>query len=597
MAGKDIDIVIGAKNEASKILEQVSKDTGKLSSSVATSSKNVEQSTGQMTVGFSGLAGIAAGVATGVGVAVVAMKAVGAAAFAAASAIAGMEDSVTAFAQRTRDLGLASEAEIEFANALKESTNASVASTIQTLNYAKALGMTEQAAQDATVMAQGLARAVGVDQATAVKAVRDAMMGNADALSAMIPGMDLANTHAERMALVSANAERGLALLKNEANDSIGITEKLASAYAGLSRVIGQALQPVFDFVRVSMRQFVEAITATVGPVVDELSNSFGSLAPVFQIAGEAMRAVGVVIGVVINTIIRVASAMVSGLASAFGASADVAGSFIDAIRSVAEGVIFGITAIEVAFTNIPTIIDFAVTEALLFLEGFRADIEQTLTVAIPAYASWFAENFTSLLGDAFNAVAVAFANLAIKMTTIGQSLIDYLKSGMTEGALDLGLAVSDALSGSLLQGFEAQTAALPDIAERAQTATEKMLAERSGRIAGNLTEQFNQTYQKNLEGLNKLGGIEVGIEMPDLNSLGISNLQAMFGQPVQAAESRLQTRGVVERPFEREMLKNAQEQTKEQKEQTKAINNQTTELRRISQPTEVQPVTVGVVQ
>lgn len=595
MSKKDIEIVIGAKNEASKILEQVSEDTGELSVNLAKSADDSDQATRQIHVGFTGLAEVVAVTGVAIGAAIVSIKAVTAAATAAANAVAGFSKSVTAFTERARAVGIASEAEVQFANSLKESTNASVESTLATLEHAQALGMTEGAAIRATTIATGLSRAVGVDQKAAVQALRDAMLGNADALSRMIPGMELANTHAERMALVNANAQRGMALLKNEADDSIGIAKQLASAYGSLNRVVGEAMAPVFDAARESMRGLINEISDTAKPAVKEFTQSFQNLSPVFGAVRDAMKAAGVVIGVAIASIARVASSMVESLSAVFGVVPGLAGTLVDVFKSVAQGVIAGITVLEVAFTNIPTIIDIAVTESLLFLEGLRADIEQILTVSIPAYATWFAENFTSLLGDAFDAVATAFANLAIKMQDIGQSLIDYLKSGMTDGALDLGLAVSRALSGGLLEGFEAQTQALPEIAERAQTATEKMLEERSSRIAGTLTDQFNETYKKNIEGLNRIGALELDIKVPDLSSLNIGAVR--FAEPVQATESRLQTRGYVEDPFEQALLKNAEEQLKAQKraaDELKAFNE---EQRRLKNSSAQPPIIVGTVQ
>jgi hypothetical protein len=145
------------------------------------------------------------------------------------------------------------------------------------------------------------------------------------------------------------------------------------------------------------------------------------------------------------------------------------------------------------------------------------------------------------------------------------------------------------------LQGFEAQTQALPEIAERAQTATEKMLQERSSKIASNLTDEFNKTYQSNLAELNKVGKLNVGIEMPDLSTLDIGAMR--FAEPVQATESRLQTRGTVEKPFERELLKNASDQLKEQQRQTKAFAEMSKFIQDMK-PIEGQPpIIVGTVQ
>lgn len=591
MSKRDIDIVIGAKDEASKILGDVSKSTQGLAASMAKTAGSVDDSASTVNLSFASLAGIMAGV----GIAISATKALTAAFTAAVNAVASMGDAVEAYAQRSREVGLATEAEIAFAEQVQDTTNASTTATLAALRHAQAIGMTADAAQDATVIAQGLAKATGTDQVTAIDALRDAMLGNADALSSLIPGIELANTHQERMALVSAHAERGLAMLTSEAGDSIGIMERLQAAQGRLSRQIGRVLAPAFDFVRSAMESLVSSITETIQPAIDQVAGSFGSLAPVFRVAGEIMRTVGVVIGVAISAIVRIVGDMAKRFAIAFGVAGDVANGLVDVVQSVAEGVIFGITALEVAFRNIPAIVDLAVTKALLAMATFAADVEHLLTVEIIAFASWFAENFTSLMSDAFNSVTTAFGSLAMKIMSVGDNLLIYLRSGFKDGALDLAMAITDAMSGSLLEGFEAQTEALPEIAERAQTATEKMLRERSGRIAADLTNEFTETYQKNIAQLNKVGKLNVGIEMPDLSSLNIGAMR--FAEPVQATESRLQTRGTVEKPFERELLKNASDQLKEQKAQTKAIEGQTTAIQKLQPTTEQTAIIVGTVQ
>src|SRR6056297_2223634 len=104
MTKKDIEIVIGAKNEASKILEQVSQDTSKLSASLERSSSDAERSNARINLSFFDLAEIAAATGVAVGAVIVSIKAVTSVANAAAASVSGLSKSVTAFAQRTRDV-------------------------------------------------------------------------------------------------------------------------------------------------------------------------------------------------------------------------------------------------------------------------------------------------------------------------------------------------------------------------------------------------------------------------------------------------------------------------------------------------------------
>jgi hypothetical protein len=155
----------------------------------------------------------------------------------------------------------------------------------------------------------------------------------------------------------------------------------------------------------------------------------------------------------------------------------------------------------EVVIGNFGTVIEMMVASAQLQFERLVETIKHALTVQIPAYASWFTENFTKLMADAFNATVTIASNLGTKIASILSRIWEFVSSGMSGGFDKLSEDIGKLAAGSLLEGFKATADELPEIAARAMTDREKELTERLGSLGSKIGDEFNKKLSGRLIG------------------------------------------------------------------------------------------------
>ena len=154
----DVNIVIGAQDQASKILADVGKSTEKLAAQMSKASE--QSSKTQKTFEFA-LKGFIAFKAA-------AMAATGAVKAVTAS-IAGMQASVEAFNTQEEAARGMTQAQLDFAASLQVATNVGDEATLGLLRQAEAMGATKDTSDDLVTAAVGLAEAFGINQAEALK--------------------------------------------------------------------------------------------------------------------------------------------------------------------------------------------------------------------------------------------------------------------------------------------------------------------------------------------------------------------------------------------------------------------------------------------
>lgn len=116
----------------------------------------------------------------------------------------------------------------------------------------------------------------------------------------------------------------------------------------------------------------------------------------------------------------------------------------------------------------------------LAFVTTFE-DLKQHLTVEIPAYAMWFANNFGNIMNDVANFTSTVFTNMFKNISSFFESVWEYLQGGSTNFEWT-----------SLTDGFEATLDELPKIAERKLTDTEKYLAQSINQMDKIISDSFN---------------------------------------------------------------------------------------------------------
>lgn len=492
----DINIVVGAQNKASQILADVEKSTKQLTRGIDKMAEKTEESGQTMQIGFKSMA---AGAAV-IGSLVAAAKGISA-------AFSGMNASVEAFnTQEEAARGMIG-AQLEYAAALQKSTNIGDEATLALMKQAQFMGVSEGQLNDVATAAFGLTEAFGGSTEDNLKKINQAINGNADAFIEYLPQLKDAATQTEKMAIINEAAAGGLRKLQEDTGSTKGIMERASGAFGDLSEKIGELVEPIYRVVYQGFAVFAETLQTALMPAIDMVSGGFDVMGPVIEKIMEVFRTAAVVVGVAIEAVVSVVGSMVGSIT---GGAGDVAGAsdlMSSAIREAAEFTIGALTMMEVGWSNLGSVVQFATDYVLLQVERMRADMEHVFVTVIPAHIIWFAQNFTNILSDMGNAALTVMSNMGQKIgdvlsvvfefigskfnwlsdnvlniltnmgngaltviSNMGQKIsesltviFDFIASGMEGGVSGLMSNLGESMAGSLLEGFEAKTQQMPD--------------------------------------------------------------------------------------------------------------------------------------
>jgi len=165
----------------------------------------------------------------------------------------------------------------------------------------------------------------------------------------------------------------------------------------------------------------------------------------------------------------------------------------VDAVNKMIE--VF--TFFEVVITNLSSVWDLVVSYAELYMRKMAGIIMHILTVVIPAYAMWFADNFVNIFRDAFNAVITIISNAGKNIGDMMFEIFEFLASGGEGGVEGLMKNMGKAAARGLLDGFKSTIGKLPDIADRVISDKEKELLKRIDGIETDLNKQFDEKMKE----------------------------------------------------------------------------------------------------
>ena len=498
---KDVEIVIGAKNQASAIMEKVGKDARTLGGSVQKAAKESVSATKKMESGFNALksaAGPLLAAFAAFKTATAGFRIIGEAAAAFDVQEEAVRGLTTALEMNGAAAGPTIEQHQEFASTLQGMLNVGDEVTLSLMKQASMLGVQNDQLQDVTRAAIGLSEATGISLEDALRKVNGALSGNAGALQEYLPAIRNATTEEEKLAIVLAASEKGLKQKEDRSKTAAGSAERLSNTWGDFLEVIGKALEPVRMLVNNGLNLLVEVIQSFVIPAIAAITPTV-----------ETMKSV------------------------------------MDSMRTKVMQVV---TMVEVVVGNLGTVFQMAKDAISLQVLGIMGTIQHAFTVAIPEYAAWFGRNFVNLLTDAFNLATTVVQNYVKNAADILLRLWDFIASGMKGGASSLFSDIGKIAGRSLTDGFEAVTGSLPSIAERQLTETEKVLQARLGKNAGDIAKQYQEKLAERMRATGKDAGEAFG------EGLGLTGSGAGGGagagaqsQPIQSSESRLLVRGPVE--------------------------------------------------
>jgi hypothetical protein len=527
----DVDIVIAARDQASKILDGIGEHALSLATNVNEMGKKVQDTGSKVEVSFENMA-IGAAVLT---------AAYGA--FTVAANVAEFLDrSLEAFELQeeairslTDTLTLTSAAQdsaedfIVLADAMEAATNID---SNKLIGLIRGIVGTVDSTQidDVTKAATGLAKVFDTDLTGGLAKVNLALDGNFAAFERFIPGISLLSTQAEKLAAVSALASQGLDMTAAAASESDQVFIRMSAEMTNLYEVVGGIVSPFQTLAYDAIAVTAEVLTQSLNPAIEDFQTYF------------------------------------TGMTDSVAAGA----------TWFAETIVGSFTLAEVIIFNLPTVFEIAGASILLSLESMRANIMQTLTVEIPAYAIWFGENFLNILQDTSSAILTVINNLGSAMGEAFVVIFDYLSGGFFSGeSIDAFAKLGEIAQRDLLAGFEPVTTALPEIAERALTETEISLSGFISNATDGLGDEFETKFNERMDAVSR-GMTEnpldtkINLEVDEKRKVNVEgNTSAL-----QAVESRILVRGPSEGPMQ-QISQYTQQTVQELKEIKVALQNQ----------------------
>lgn len=492
MSTNGIDFVIGGKDQAKPAMASVEQSLQRLEAKTDSLSASTMSLT-KLTVGIAGA------------------YALFKSAIASLSGLSGAiddfdaaEESVRALDQAMELNGGSSDTLMQqyegLADTLEKTTNVAAETTQGLMKQAAIMGVSNDKLDDMAVAAIGLSEALGVSLDTGLEKVRLATEGNFKAFEKLIPSMKNMKTDEEKLAAVLELSARGMAMKEEASKSAAGSAEQMEHRVGNLMETIGGMLSPIRQLVNQGITVLADAFSELLAPAAEYMQQVFSDM-----------------------------------------------GGWMDWVK---EKVIAGVnlmvgafTFFEVVLTNLDSIWTIVVSQAELYMLQISGVIMHTLTEVIPAYASWFGENFVNLMRDAVMLAYTVVSNHVQKIVDAFMALWDFIESGGTSDILG---QLGEIAGRSYLEGFESSLTDLPTIASRTITDREQELAATIGQLGSNLGDEFARKMEERMIdiGENVGDGLNTNIDLSMANSGLAKRKDGTAGTSINATESRLLTRG-----------------------------------------------------
>lgn len=514
----DIVYEIGAKDKATPALNTVDKGMSRLEKSTKDLGEASERSLGKMSISIGSLAK-AAGVFGAISLAAQGVRSVFGMIGQGVDDLDRVNDHLRAL-NTAMELNGGSSEELmtqysTLSDRLELLTNAEAETTQALMTQAAMLGVSNDQIDDMAVAALGLSEVLGVSVEDGLKKARLATEGNFKAFEKLLPSIKEMTTDEEKLAAVLELSNRGLKMKEDRAQTASGVAEQMGHRVGTLMEAIGALISPLREVVYKGIILLSDGLVNVLTPAIESTQSLFEQWEPVIM----------------------------------------------QAIESTVNGIIAGLTMAEVIFNNFGAVVGMAFDSVMLSYETYRADTEHLFVTVLPAYVSWFIDNFYNMLETGFNAALTLVMNLGKSFGDAFAAIWDFISSG---GQTDILGNLGEIAGRNLMEGFESSVEALPQIAARAMTATEKELTASIGETANKLASEYDA---KMAQRTIKIGG-KIGEDMATAIDLqlkktadevesktdSIEKSKAATGAStpsdaiLQASQSRLLTRGPGER-------------------------------------------------
>ncbi|WP_417848367.1 tape measure protein [Thalassoglobus sp.] len=261
-------------------------------------------------------------------------------------------------------------------------------------------------------------------------------------------------------------------------------------------------------------------------------------------------------------------------------------GGFLPTWETFRNTILTGLIAAEFAFQNWKTVGLLSITQMAASLLGFAGTIQHTFTVAIPAWLSWFGENWREIFSELGRVGQLMFGNFANNVVSVITSIPDLIRGKVSFADVWTPLTDEATLQFSLL----------PDIPERVMGQMEQTLTNKAKSMSEELGQGFEQFRAERMAQLlpedstNELGqkaGDAVGAGMKKSMDQAVQSAKASASMELAglATASSQEARSSIIR--NRLKVPDADKTMERlQKEQLKVQKDTLVEMRRANNPT-----------
>lgn len=539
-------IVIGAKDQASQILQQVAKNTEQLTNTVNKMALAAKAATAVLLP----IAALTAGIRVVQGL------------------VSASDSAVEAYNTQARAARGMSQATLDVTAQWQKSLGVGDEVSLQLIRQAQMLGMTEEQATQAAKATLGLSQATGKGHLESLRQVHAAMQNGTD---------------------ITEVATNGLREMQTQMNSLEGVQTRASNSMGDLMESIGNILAPMRMLIAQGFAVAAEVLQDVLKPAVDAANQALGSMGPILDwITKQVVTAI---------TVIEVGLRNLPQVFEYIKLSAELFFvSFMEnmkhAFTSQGPALLewFGRNWLNILSDTFQAIVVMQQNRFKqmwdLFKLGFQMllDVSEWFGDAITQAITSFGPKVLQFLSDTLQAIGKAFTTTWDWITSWFTSGTDSAMTGLTaslkkitdnvvefvsqppQSLSQYASQFGEIMSRNLLEGFEATTEPLPDLIQRQLTDREKQLKNQMAGIGDDLGSQFQTAFDRRMEmvtqgfketvdGLGKIEG-----NLPNLAAGGAG------GSGLQAVESRLLTRGSGEDPA-KIIQKNTEQMVKAQQE------------------------------
>lgn len=318
----------------------------------------------------------------------------------------------------------------------------------------------------ATMAAADLATVLGTDTAGAARLLGKALNDPRDAISALArAGVDFSE---DQKAMITSLVETGDVVKAQEM-----ILDALESKVGGVSEAMAGTFAGKLELLNHRIGNLGESIAGMFIPVLE-------AMLPAADFAVTGIQAIIDMVGELL------------GVGDDFGTSfTDV---FTDTFKWIVTLGVDTFTFFIAWYENWGLQVEQATYSWFLVFVSTFEDLSHWLTKTIPGYLSWLGDNWTNIFTDLGAYIGTVVGNMWTNLSNFFTNVYDYL-SGKSTSFEWVGLT----------EGFEATLKALPEIADRELTGTEKYLNQSIKQLQNTMDKNYEERAKQGREFIDKM--------------------------------------------------------------------------------------------